>query len=330
MERTKESVLAELATLKNPAKLSGSEFEKIVFRHTEKNAIGTPFQNKLRHTKDREFPDIVDGDYYGIEVKATEKDNWTSIGNSVLESSRDVSTRHIYIFFGKLGGQPDIQFRNYEDCLKGIAVTHYPRYQIDMQLQDGNSIFHKMGVSYDEIKDSDNPVKPIRNYYKSLTREGEALWWMDDDGEGSTTTAPIIKSLSSLKGEERNRLIADIYIRFPSILGNGSKKFIEVAAYLVTEYSIVSSSLRDSFTAGGVVSLEYRDKQFIVPQIALRMLELAPYINEQLINFDGESPLTTWLEIIDAKSAYMQLPFALSELFNARLMHQLDLPMPQR
>ena len=53
----------------------------------------------------------------------------------------------IYMTFGKLGGNP-IEFlsKPYEQCLYGIAVTHMPRYLIDMRLNQGETIFDKMGV----------------------------------------------------------------------------------------------------------------------------------------------------------------------------------------
>lgn len=133
------------------SKLSGNQFEDLAFDIFVKESIGTPFENTLYHTADRDFPDIVAMDVFGVEVKATKKDDWTSIGNSILESSRVQSVEKIYILFGKLGGIPQVKYRDYESCLKGISVTHYPRYQIDMQLPEGESIFEKIGIPYDTL-----------------------------------------------------------------------------------------------------------------------------------------------------------------------------------
>lgn len=340
LERTKSTVLQELSSIEDPSALTGNQFEKLVFSHMQKNAVGTEFENILRHTPDREFPDIVDDEFFGIEVKATKKDDWTSIGNSVLESSRDVRTRKIYVFFGKLGGNPDIMWKDYEDCLRGIAVTHYPRYQIDMKLSEGNSIFDKMGVSYDQIKASDNPVQPIRRYYKSLMKEGQALWWMDDNTENVTVSAPIVSNYSSLSQAEKNSIMTDIYIRFPVVLSKGNKKYAEVATYLISEKSVVSSSLRDSFSAGRHTTVTYDDQVVEVPQSVVRLLSYSHRIVDQLQSMSlatlsdlwrvdlssFEKPIDAWLSAIDEQSSHMELEVPLSDLFRARINGRLSLP----
>lgn len=49
------------------------------------------------------FPDIAMGEY-GVEVKFTLNDTWRSIANSVLETQRIDEVKHIYVVFGKMGG----------------------------------------------------------------------------------------------------------------------------------------------------------------------------------------------------------------------------------
>ncbi len=156
---TKNSTLSSVDQYGHPERISGNEFEEIVYENARSCARATKLDGEIIHTADREFPDIIAADYYGIEVKATKKDDWTSIGNSVLESSRISSVEKIYLFFGKLGGNPDIKYRDYEACLKGISVTHYPRYQIDMNLPNGDSIFDKMNIPYDDLRHMNNPIK---------------------------------------------------------------------------------------------------------------------------------------------------------------------------
>src|SRR5258708_6995072 len=45
------------------------------------------------------FPDIR-ANGFGVEVKATNKDNWQSVGNSVFEGMRDAAIKKIYVVFG--------------------------------------------------------------------------------------------------------------------------------------------------------------------------------------------------------------------------------------
>lgn len=54
------------------------------------------------------FPDILlHNTRYGVEIKSTQKDAWTSTGSSIIESTRDKDTERIYMLFAKLGGIPE-------------------------------------------------------------------------------------------------------------------------------------------------------------------------------------------------------------------------------
>ncbi len=59
------------------------------------------------------FPDIVLGQF-GIEVKFTTNDTWRSVANSVFESFRNKNVKHIYVVFGKMGGERAVRWGRYE------------------------------------------------------------------------------------------------------------------------------------------------------------------------------------------------------------------------
>lgn len=336
LEQTKTSVLDQLKTIASPQGLSGADFELITFENAKLKAYGTPFQDKLVHTSDREFPDIVASGLFGVEVKATKKDDWTSIGNSVLESSRIDTVEKIYMFFGKLGGAPDIKYRNYEDCLRGISVTHYPRYQIDMLLDEDNSIFNKMGVDYDAIRSASNPVKTIRAYYRSQLKEGDALWWIGDDAEDMPSLSPIIKNFSSLDRESRDKIKAELFAFFPELFSESSKKYERIPAYLASQHGVVTANLRDNFTAGGQVDIKYNQETLRVPQVVGELLRLAPTVRSyldgktqvQLSNYwqkqieDFSDAEEAWLREIDRISVSMSLPIKISELYISSFANQ--------
>ena len=61
------------------------------------------------HPPAQGFPDIVLGDV-GIEVKFTEADTWRCIANSVLETNKVRSVKHICIVYGKMGGVPEVRY----------------------------------------------------------------------------------------------------------------------------------------------------------------------------------------------------------------------------
>lgn len=84
-----------------------------------------------------------------------------------MESTRDKNVENIYMLFGKLGGKTaEFKCRPYEDCLSDIAVTHSPRYLINMELTKEQTIFSKMGVAYDQLRNAPDSIEIVRKYYR--------------------------------------------------------------------------------------------------------------------------------------------------------------------
>ena len=127
---------------------SPSELEKVTERILKEVCHSTPFrESDISLVAGHTFPDIMTTNMYGVEVKSTNKDKWTSTGSSIVESTRSEDVERIYMLFGSLGSTPpSFKCRPYQECLKGIAVTHSPRYLIDMMLNDEENIFRKMFV----------------------------------------------------------------------------------------------------------------------------------------------------------------------------------------
>lgn len=323
LQRAKEIVLKKLPFNDKPSSISPSDFEFLVFEACEEASEGTIFENKIVHTKDREFPDIVVNEIFGIEVKATKKNDWTSIGNSVLESSRKNGIKKVYILFGKLGGSPDIKYREYEACLKGIAVTHYPRYQINMDLADGESIFDLMETSYEEIRQSENPIKQIREYYGSQAK-GQSLWWIDDGSDKVPELNPVIQYFSMLSLSKKNDLKAEAFIQFPAILSNSQTKFTKVAAHWISTYGIVSPNLRDNFTAKGRVKIVYDGETYEVPRIIETFIGVMQLIDQKISQSESMN-LSQWKEDINRFSEDLDLPLKASSIYEAALAGQISI-----
>ena len=265
LEKTKETILGpRLPQLKG---IGPDKFEDLVFEAMKDSAIGTTFEGLLIHTNLYDFPDIIAKKYFGAEVKVTVSDKWVSTGNSILEATRDKNVKKIFIFFGKLGGTPDIKFRNYSECLYGVGVTHSPRYKINMELPAGQSIFDKIGVEYDDLR-RNNPIAQIKAYYRAQLKEGDELWWIDQQIE-DTASSPVIRSFNNLSEEEQRRFVVETMIFFPEIFSKNKpkSKFERAAAYLVTRHNAISASFRDKFTAGGAVKINIGTKTFITPHI---------------------------------------------------------------
>ncbi len=229
-------------------KRSGTALEDDVKAALDECSKGTPFFNTIEKISGAKFPDIIAGNpkIYGVEVKSTEKDHWVTTGSSILESTRVESVERIYLTFGKLGGA-SVEFvsRPYEDCLYSIAVTHMPRYRIDMRLQKGESIFDKMGVSYDDLRQMPNPVIPVARYLRSQLKEGETLWWAGDAAD--ETVSYKLRVWNNLSPQEQADYIVYAFLNYPEIICG---EYDAYSLWLASQ-GVVNAHLRDSFTAGG-------------------------------------------------------------------------------
>ena len=235
---------------------SSSDFEKEVYSSLLISAKNTEFEGTIQLVTGHRFPDIVAKQYYGVEVKITKQDHWRSTGNSVLETTRIEGVEKIYLFFGKLITPPQFKFRKYEECLYNIAVTHSPRYLIDMELDNGNTIFDKMGIEYDVLRNIDDPIKEIVRYFRKIAQKGEEPWWMGSEDDVEATLSPTVTLWGNLSENKQNLFRNEAMARFPEIFGRSQTKYQNFAAWLAARHGVVDSSLRDRFTAGGQQEIE--------------------------------------------------------------------------
>ena len=332
LAKTKENTLLEFAKQGAKAKQIGPvPFEDFVYDRMVFSSKNTDFDGHVIQTGPHAFPDIIAKKFFGVEVKMTTGDKWASIGNSVLETTRIEDVRRIYLFFGKFGGKIDIKYRPYQDCLYDIGVTHSPRYKIDMDLKGGNSIFHKMGVEYDVLRQESNPIQKIKDYYRERLKEGEELWWIDAQVE-DTSVSPVIKSFRKLSAEEQKMFTVESMILFPEMFSSSTLKFERVAAYLITAYNAVSSNLRDNFTAGGQVTINIGKKKVVVPKIFYHLSVAAKDIARSIDEIDEEklkyywrvprlekSRLSQWKDMLDRNSELKGSGLKASDIFDAGL-----------
>ena len=217
------------------------------------------------------FPDIVlkcsETTKYGIEVKSTKSNQWKINGNSVLGSTSDRNIVETCIFFGKLvRNAPEFRIRKYEECISDVAVTHSPRYKIDMELSVGDTFFDKSGIPYSEIKTSDNPIALVQNYYRE---QGSTAWWITE------TSPPILRLLSDLSKEEKRKFTSYGLAYFPEIMSTMQHKYRKFSLWLITEHSIIATNIRDYFSASGQVTLVFADHTYTAaPKIYKSLVDL--------------------------------------------------------
>lgn len=220
------------------------------------------------------FPDIEIGEF-GIEVKFTTNDEWRSVANSVLETNRIESVKHVYIMFGKMGGIPDVRWGAYENCVMHVRTSHVPRFEV--QIGAPKSLFEMMGISYDEFRvlEMHEKMRYIRNYARSRLKEGERLWWLEDS-PGEAHTLPIQARLfTELEPSEKIRLRAEAILLCPQIVqsGRARHKYDDVALFMLTYHGVICHQTRDMFSAGSVGNPENDDNGGLYIARMLKLME---------------------------------------------------------
>lgn len=301
----------------NPKSLKGIsafDLEQLSCKVIKDACSGTPFRpGEVRLISGAKFPDIVAEKYYGVEVKSTNKNHWTSTGSSIVESTRDKYVEYIYMLFAKLGGTPEFKCRPYQDVMSEIAVTHCPRYLIDMNLEKGNTIFDKMQTSYDKLRNSSDCIEQVRKYYRNkASEEGkvEMPWWLSDGSTEDMTTSINVGFWKDLPLDAKQLYQAQIFILFPEVLNSDYDK---ASLWLCTTKGVLHSHIRDTFTAGGTVKI-INGKAILkpLPQIYKKLVNLAPiiknclkdsdFINTQVRVFNplllNKEPYSRWIDQI--------------------------------
>lgn len=276
---------------------SSRDFEKTVYNALCSAAEGTKFEEKISETSETEFPDIVAGELYGVEVKRTKSKRLTTSGNSIFEQTRDDMVKFIYIV---IGNRNDVVWRRYEETLEKIVVTHSPRYLINANAS--TTVFEEMGISYDAFRNLDQQAKMDR--VRPLYAE-RSLWWLSQ----AVTTQPI-RFFSSLSRKERDFLAAKSMILCPEIFDKSRPHKYQRVSVIALSMGVVVPNVRDLFSAGGRESMDGQEypqvfKRAVGIQVDLRNA-LGSLEIEQIEEFwecaakkDFEDRWQQWIGLVD-------------------------------
>ncbi len=199
------------------------------------------------------FPDIAMGEY-GVEVKFTTNDTWRSVANSVFEGLRVKGVNYIYVIFGKMGGDPEVKWGKYEDCVMHVRTSHVPRFEVEIGAKQ--SLFSKMGVAYEEFKEADpeEKMRYVRKYARGRLKQGERLWWLEDESDQQHTLPMQARLYIHLEQKEKRKLRAEAALLCPQIVksSRSKNKYDDVVLYILTYHGVLCSQARDLFSAGSV------------------------------------------------------------------------------
>lgn len=267
----------------------GSKLEPLALDFIKEAARDSPFNpENISLVSAQHFPDIIAEGYYGVEVKTTKENRWTSTGSSIVETTRIKDVESIYLLFGKLGGNPaEFKCRPYEDCMDGITVTHSPRYLIDMSISENDSIFKRLGITYDDFRVAPDKIDRVRDYYiKSALKQGkhEMPWWI-----GANDNLTKFRLWNELDISTKKDLCAKIVILFPEVF-NSDYRY--AALWLCTRHSVVCMNMRDPFSAGGKLRfLNGRPLAEPIPHVWNNLRKWMPSIKDAFNSKEFESEI---------------------------------------
>ena len=77
---------------------NGEKLEEDVLQWMKAKAKDFRFNpDSILPTKKQHFPDIISNNYFGVEVKSTKENLWTSTGSSIVESLRDEDIKKVFM-----------------------------------------------------------------------------------------------------------------------------------------------------------------------------------------------------------------------------------------
>lgn len=307
LDAVSDSLTSEIRGLNSP--YSSAEFESRVREVLAEVTSEQGFKIDMAPPA-QEFPDIVI-EPYGIEVKYSIKDTWRSIANSIFEGRRNESAREVYLLFGKAGGNQEVRWNRYEDCVMHVRTSHVPRFEVEIDTE--KPLFSQFGVSYEEFRHLSNEDKMpfIREYARGRMKPGERLWWIEDND--SPHTLPLeVKLYTKLSSREKLKYRAEAALLCPQIV-KGSRargKYDDATMYLLTYHGILCNQARDLFTAGSVAMRSDQTRGGNYLQRALEDIETlisdaAEYLEPKLfveywgIDIPSQDRIPYWLNLLD-------------------------------
>ena len=121
------------------------------------------------------------------------------------------------------------------------------------------------------------------------------MWWVNgEDATGGETPAKI-RMWKTLSKPEREELIAQGFALFPELFSNSPNKYERFTLWLVANHGVVSSSMRDPFSAGGQIDFEVNGRLYNhLPKKYGQLAASKDRVEEIVMTIDDKTLTATW------------------------------------
>lgn len=281
-----------------PEELTPTDIEKVSFQAIME-AIPSALPDAVATlVGGQKFPDItieLHNEVEGVEVKSTRNASnpWSVTGGSIMEGNRIETVNEVWVMFTRLAGIVETRTRLYADAVCDLAVTHSPRYILDMESPREESLFAKLKVSYEDVRKSDAPFDFFRKYLADKAKAGGGHpWWTDTENE--VIAPPLIRFWGDLEGEEQMRLLVEAYALFAGdlLFGSPKIKYNSFAMHLVRNHSVICKNIRDPFSAGGRRLVK---GGAMAPAVFRRFSDMLPDIKAAVLFLNPNQP-KAWID----------------------------------
>lgn len=288
---------------KNDYLTSGTNFEKPVLNQLKKLLETISSRNNeekpviIYNEGSHDFPDIrisFEGHKWGIEVKSSSKESssWRINGNSIFGESRASDLDEVYVLFGHVSGaKSEFRFAKLENCIVDIAVTHSPRYILDLDAKEKDLFFPKIKMTMDEFEKSRKQIEILKEYFQAGNKKS---WWTESfsNSDDSQVVPAEIRFLNKIDNKEANELIGYGLAHFPEMIAFdkrfGNDKYERFATFLISQQSIVCTNIRDIFSAGGKFELNGKRYPHVLATITKYWVHIRQALNKSDESLDKD------------------------------------------
>ena len=123
-----------------------------------------------------------------------------------------------------------IKYKPFEECVENVAVTHSPRYMLDMDASKQDTLFTKLEKTYEEIRQMKNPFDAFKDFIVEQRKANLKQRKVDDDFWWYSPNSNQINSIELEDQKFANKMVG-LEMQFWNQLTRDEQHFLR--AYLL-------------------------------------------------------------------------------------------------